>query len=183
MKHAVRGIVLRKIDTGRTTSATGLRPTVSPANATARARPGFQWVMSACHRSLGCAASNRTNELFGRFCGCGVTNPGGTGSARLWLPGGRRRGAHRDGTRWCAPRHPGPDPPAPCGARPPRPQDRLAGGGGPGRSMSMRTTSGRAADGSAQDGRGTRGVHKEAHPLALGGRGRCSRGENRSRHR
>jgi hypothetical protein len=35
----------------------------------------FQWVMSACQRSLGIAAQNRTNEDFGRFCGCGATKP------------------------------------------------------------------------------------------------------------
>lgn len=34
-----------------------------------------QWVMSACQRSFGIAASNRMNELFGRFCGWGVTKP------------------------------------------------------------------------------------------------------------
>jgi hypothetical protein len=34
-----------------------------------------QWVMSACQRSLGISAANRTNELRGRFWGCGVTNP------------------------------------------------------------------------------------------------------------
>lgn len=28
-----------------------------------------QCVMSACHRSFGICASNRTNELLGRFCG------------------------------------------------------------------------------------------------------------------
>jgi hypothetical protein len=31
--------------------------------------------MSACHRSLGISAANRTNELRGLFCGWGVTNP------------------------------------------------------------------------------------------------------------
>src|SRR6266508_4733772 len=34
-----------------------------------------QWVMSACHRSLGWKASNRTKDDRGRFCGWGVTNP------------------------------------------------------------------------------------------------------------
>jgi hypothetical protein len=31
--------------------------------------------MSACHRSFGIAASNRTNEDLGRFWGWGVMNP------------------------------------------------------------------------------------------------------------
>jgi hypothetical protein len=31
--------------------------------------------MSACQCSFGIAAQNRTNELRGRFCGCGTTNP------------------------------------------------------------------------------------------------------------
>jgi hypothetical protein len=35
----------------------------------------FQWVMSACHRSLGISASNRTSELLGRLCDWGVTKP------------------------------------------------------------------------------------------------------------
>ena len=42
---------------------------------TSRPPRSFQWVMSACHRSFGMSAANRTNELFGRFCGCGVTKP------------------------------------------------------------------------------------------------------------
>ena len=35
-------------------------------------RRSRQWVMSACQRSFGISASNRTNELRGRFCGWGV---------------------------------------------------------------------------------------------------------------
>ena len=34
-----------------------------------------QWVTSACQRSFGWSAANRTNELRGRFAGSGVTNP------------------------------------------------------------------------------------------------------------
>lgn len=34
-----------------------------------------QWVMSACQRSLGISAQNRVPAPFGRFFGCGVTNP------------------------------------------------------------------------------------------------------------
>jgi hypothetical protein len=34
-----------------------------------------QWVMSACHRSLGISAWNRTKELLGRFWDWGMTNP------------------------------------------------------------------------------------------------------------
>jgi hypothetical protein len=42
---------------------------------TSVASESFQWVMSACHRSLGIAAANRTNEDFGRFWGWGVMKP------------------------------------------------------------------------------------------------------------
>ena len=34
-----------------------------------------QWVMSACHSSLGRSAANRRQDERGRLCGCGVTNP------------------------------------------------------------------------------------------------------------
>jgi hypothetical protein len=34
-----------------------------------------QWVMSACQRSLGMAASNRVPADLGRLRGCGVTKP------------------------------------------------------------------------------------------------------------
>jgi len=34
-----------------------------------------QWVTSACRHSFGSSAWNRRHELFGRFCGCGVTKP------------------------------------------------------------------------------------------------------------
>ncbi len=34
-----------------------------------------QWVTSDCQSSLGSCASKRIQELFGRFCGWGVTKP------------------------------------------------------------------------------------------------------------
>jgi len=34
-----------------------------------------QWVVSACHRWLGCSAVNRCHDERGRFCGWGVTKP------------------------------------------------------------------------------------------------------------
>ena len=61
---------------------------------TSKVSPGaaWTWVTSACQHWLGSSAVNRTQELLGRLCGCGVTNPRALSTRQI---------VETDGGRWC----------------------------------------------------------------------------------
>jgi hypothetical protein len=67
-----------------------------------------QWVMSACHRSLGISAQNRIQVERGRFCGWGVMNPRRDRIRQIVETAGDDPCVRARCPRWFPRRHPGP---------------------------------------------------------------------------